>query len=98
MAADVSTGTSEQVVRRSLLALSGGLEPLWREAAEHLRDSPPRSVERTRWGVAATRLTQALTSIEGYAGALDPSLGRRDWASRRPSRVHLPPQRLPLSD
>jgi hypothetical protein len=97
MAADVSTGTSEQVVHESLVALGGGLEPLWREAAEQLRESPPSSAERARWGVAAARLTEALSSLEHFAGVLDPTLGRRDWASRRPSRTYLPEPRVPSS-
>jgi hypothetical protein len=95
MAPDVSTRTSNEVVRRSLISLSGHLEPLWREAGFRLRDLPARSADRARWDTAAARLTDALRSLEDYAGAVDPTLGRRDWTTRRPSRVHLPPQRVP---
>jgi hypothetical protein len=98
MAANVSTSTSESVVRLSLISLSGHLEPLWREAAQRLRDSPPRSAERQRWGDASARLTDALRTLEVYAGTMDATLGRRDWTSRRPNRVHVPPPRLPSAD
>lgn len=95
MAANVSMRAADDVVRVSLLSLSGRLEALWREAAEHRRDIPSRSADRERWDVAADRLTEALRSLERYAGALDPTLGRRDWASRRPASRYLPPPRVP---
>jgi hypothetical protein len=95
MAPDVSTRTSDEVVRRSLISLSGRLEPLWREAAEQLRHSPPRSADRQRWVDAAARLTDALSRLEDYASATEPTLGRRDWTTRRPTRAHLPPPRRP---
>ena len=84
MATEVRTGTSDDEVRLSLLTLSARLESEWRAASERLLDSPPDSVERQRWDTAIRRLTDALASLEGYARGLDTTLGRRDWAARRP--------------
>jgi hypothetical protein len=95
--AEVTTGITSDVVRGSLVCLSGGLEPLWREAAEQLAGSPPRSPQRERWGEAAQRLTLALSSLERYAHGLDPTLGRRDWTARQPSPLRLPSQRAATS-
>jgi hypothetical protein len=95
VATDLSASTSDTVVRGSLLSLSGRLESLWREAAERLQDSPPQSVERERWGVASALLTDALSTLERYAGVVDQSLGRRDWAARRPTLYGVPGTRVP---
>jgi hypothetical protein len=95
VATDLSAGTSDTVVHGCLLSLSGRLESLWREAAERLQDSPPQSVERERWGVAAARLTDALSTLERYAGGMDRTLGRRDWVARRPTLYGVPTTRVP---
>ena len=93
MATELATGTTVQSVRPSLVAASARLEAEWRAAAECLMHSPPGSAERQRWATAVRRLTDALTSLEGYARRLDGTLGRRDWAARRPGLYGVPAPR-----
>ena len=95
MATDVQTRTSNDDVRLSLLTLSARLESEWRAASERLLNSLPDSAERTRWDTAVARLTDALASLERYARDLDTTLGRRDWAARRPRLYGVPSQHLP---
>jgi hypothetical protein len=92
MAIDVRTMASDDDVRLSLLTLSARLESEWRAAAERLLGSLPDSEERQRWDTALARLTDALTSLEGYARGLDTTLGRRDWVARRPRLYQVPSQ------
>jgi len=77
-------------VRLCLVALSARLESQWRAATDRLLDSPPGSAEHSQWAAAISRLTDALTSLEGYARSLDASVGRRDWAVRRPRLYGVP--------
>ncbi|MGH8894187.1 MAG: hypothetical protein ACRDWY_12935 [Actinomycetes bacterium] len=79
----IATSTAESV-RLALLSLSSRLESLWREAWESARETPPQTVGRVRWAVAAHRLEEAIGELERYARRMDPTLGRRDWGSRRP--------------
>ena len=95
MATDVWTRTSGDAVRLSLLTLSARLESEWRAASERLVGSLPESEERQRWDTALARLTDALASLEGYARGLDTTLGRRDWAARRPRLYGVPSQPTP---
>ena len=90
MATEVLTRASDDDVRVSLLTLSARLESEWRAAAERLLRSLPDSEERQRWDTALARLTDALASLEGYARGLDTTLGRRDWAVRRPRLYGIP--------
>ena len=92
MATDVWTRTSDRDVRLSLITLSARLESEWRTAAERLLGSLPDSDERQRWDTALARLTDALACLEGYASGLDTTLGRRDWAARRPRLYQVPSQ------
>ncbi len=92
MATELVTGLPEESVRSSLLCLSARLEAEWRAAAERFVKSPPQSLERQRWETALRRLTDALNSLEGFAGSLDTSLGRRDWTARRPKLYGVPSQ------
>jgi hypothetical protein len=92
MATEAWSGTTDDHVRLSLLTLSARLESEWRAAAERLLGSLPDSEERQRWDTALARLTDALASLEGYAGGLDTTLGRRDWAARRPRLYQVPSQ------
>jgi hypothetical protein len=84
VAKQLAPAKPEESVRRCLVALSARLESQWRDATERLLDSPPGSAEHSQWEAAISRLTEALTSLEGYARNLDASVGRRDWAVRRP--------------
>ncbi len=95
MATEVWTKTSDDAVHLSLLTLSASLESEWRAAAERLLSSLPDSEEHQRWQAALARLTDALASLEGYARGLDTTLGRRDWAARRPRLYGVPSQPAP---
>jgi hypothetical protein len=92
MATEILTRTSDDVVRLSLLTLSARLELEWRAASERLFGDVLDSEERQRWDAAVARLTDALASLEGYARGLDTTLGRRDWAARRPRLYGVPSQ------
>jgi hypothetical protein len=92
MATEVLTRASDDVVRLSLLTLSARLESEWRAASERLLGGLVDSEERQRWDAALARLTEALASLEGYARGLDCTLGRRDWAARRPRLYGVPSQ------
>jgi hypothetical protein len=92
VATDLVEVGSGDAVRVSLLALSARLEAEWRAALDRLLDSPPESHERDMWAIATNRLTEALDRLERYARGLDASLGRRDWAARRPRLYRVPDQ------
>jgi hypothetical protein len=95
MATGLRTAASDDDVHLSLLRLSARLETEWRAVSERVLDSRPDSEERRRWEAALDRVTDALASLEGYAGRVDTTLGRRDWAARRPRLYGVPPQGAP---
>lgn len=74
----------------SRLRPHAGLEPLWREArVAQDRHSPVGPVFEA-FRLAGDQLTIALTSIERVLGEVNPSSGRRDWASRSPLDSYPP--------
>jgi hypothetical protein len=97
MTTELATGTTMESVRPPLVAASARLEAEWRAAAECLTHSPPRSAERQRWATVVRQLTDALTCLESYASQLDGTLGRRDWAARRPGLYGVPASRSAAS-
>jgi hypothetical protein len=60
------------------------LVPLWAEAAAHVEAVESSQADWRRWRTALTALVSALQEAEVLAAAVEPSLGRRDWATRTP--------------
>lgn len=75
-------------LRATLVAMSSRLELLWSETR--------RSAGMTDWDVAGDRFVDALSALEGYAGLLEPELGRRDWRSRDPRPPPLAPAHMSM--
>lgn len=69
--------------RQAVLGLAGRLEPLWREALTRTAAASEPTPESQRWDAAADSLEHAMTALERFSASVDPSLGRRDWRSRR---------------
>jgi hypothetical protein len=75
------------------------LVPLWAEAAAHVDALESSEPDWWRWRTALSALVTALQEAEDLAAALEPGLGRRDWAGRTPSPPAAAPTatvRIPL--